>query len=88
MEDAWERNGPGVQGVTAYDPAAGQLVWMDATAASRGAHVAWRAEREARWAAWWPNPGDRLVVRTDEDPLAALVGFLRARSLGALRDAS
>lgn len=88
VEDAWERDGPAAQGATAYDPAAGQLVWMNATAAGRAAHAAWRAEREARWAAWWPNPGDRLVVRADEDPLAALVGFLRARSLGALRDAS
>ncbi|MDO8900210.1 MAG: DUF58 domain-containing protein, partial [Phenylobacterium sp.] len=33
VEDPWERTGPTLAGVTAYDPAAGQLVWLQASAA-------------------------------------------------------
>ncbi len=87
VEDPWERAPPPSGNFTAFDPTAGALTWVENTPASREAHAAWRAAREETWRAWWPNPLDRLVVDTAEDPLAALVGFLRARRSGSARGA-
>ena len=87
VEDPWERAPPQAGGFTAYDPTAGGLAWVETTSASRAAHEAWRTAREEIWRAWWPNPLDRLVVDTGADPLAALVGFLRARRAGAAHGA-
>lgn len=80
VEDAWERALPRHLSGTVFDPATGRAVTLgdgdDET------HAAWRARREARWARWWPDPADRLVVDSAADPLAALVAFLtRRRSL-------
>jgi len=79
VEDAWERTGPPAGGFAAYDPTAQALAWVEASPASRAAHAAWRAAREQAWAAWWPDPADRLMVDAAADPLAALASFLRRR---------
>ena len=76
-DDAWDRGAPGAASLTVYDPLAGAVVELADTAATRADHAAWRAAREARWRAWWGNPGDRLVIGPTDDPLAALTGFLR-----------
>lgn len=79
VEDPWERAPPDRTGVVAFDPAARELVWMDRDPSIEAAHAAWRAEREHRWCAWWPDASGRLVVDTAGDPLEALVRFLRTR---------
>lgn len=80
VEDPWEREGPQASGFNAYDPTRGELVWLEASAATRQAHAAWRQNQAQRWAEWWPDPRDRLAVCTTEDPLAALAGFLKGRA--------
>ena len=82
VEDEWERSGPAVENFVAYDPDAGDLVWVDASPASRAAHAAWRERRERNWSAWWPGAADRLTVDAGADPLDALVRFLRSRGQG------
>jgi uncharacterized protein (DUF58 family) len=79
VEDEWERTGPAMKEFTAYDPETHELVWVDGSQSSLAAHAAWRAERERNWAAWWPDPADRLVLDAAADPLAGLVRFLRTR---------
>lgn len=79
VEDPWERDGPAHEPLTVYDPMTGRLAWLRDNATTREKHTAWRAAREARWRAWWPDPADRLTVDMDGDPLEALALFLRAR---------
>jgi uncharacterized protein (DUF58 family) len=79
VDDPWERALPAQETFAAYDPLAGRLVLLDGSAAQRGAHAQWRAEREAAWSALFPDRRSRLVVTTGEDRLNALVKFFHAR---------
>lgn len=79
VEDEWERTGPARGGFAAYDPDAGDVVWIDESSRNLAAHAEWRERRERLWSAWWPNPADRLVVDANADPLDALVRFFRIR---------
>lgn len=78
IEDAWERQPPDT-GFTAYDPVRGEIAVVASGHESRAAHAQWAAARTTRWKAWWPQPGQRLVIDAATDPLVALVGFLRGR---------
>ena len=78
-EDRWERDGPAGAPITAYDPRAGRVVRLRDDADTRARHAEWRAARDARWQAWWPDAAARLTVGPDEDPLESLTAFLRSR---------
>lgn len=79
VEDEWETSGPQLSNFVAFDPVAQDLVWVEDSHAARAAHAEWKERRERLWAAWWPDPADRLVVPTGADPLDALSRFLRGR---------
>ena len=79
VDDPWERALPGGEAFAAYDPTAGRLVTIEGSAAERAAHAAWQRQREEAWQAIFPNTLSRLVVRTDENRLEALVRFFHAR---------
>jgi len=79
VDDPWDRELPRGESFAAFDPRAGRLVTLDGSSAERAAHAEWRAAREARWEALFPESLSRLVVGTDQDPLDALVRFFHAR---------
>ena len=80
VDDPWERELPRDRVLTTYDPVAGRLVTLNGTsAAQREAHAAWVRQREDAFRAIFPNQLSRLVVRTDEERLDALVRFFHAR---------
>lgn len=80
VDDPWERELPAARVLTTYDPVSGRLVNLNgASAAQREAHAAWGRERDAAFRAIFPDPLSRLVVRTDEERLDALVRFFHAR---------
>jgi len=80
VDDPWERALPPDRHLTTYDPVAGRLVTLNGTsAAQREAHAAWVRQREDAFRALFPNQLSRLVVRTDEERLDALVRFFHAR---------
>ena len=81
VDDPWEHELPNGEAFAAFDPAAGRLVTLEASAAERAAHASWRAEREAKWLACFPDALARLVVRNDENRLDALVRFFHARMI-------
>jgi hypothetical protein len=78
VDDPWERALPR-ESFAAYDPLAGRLVTIEGSAAERAAHALWVRQREEAWQALFPNLLSRLVVRTDENRLEALVRFFHAR---------
>ena len=80
VDDPWECTLPTDRILTTYDPVAGRLVTLDGnSSAQRAAHATWVQERDAAFKAIFPDPLSRLVVRTDEDRLDALVRFFHAR---------
>ncbi|MDI1318778.1 MAG: DUF58 domain-containing protein, partial [bacterium] len=80
VDDPWERALPHDRTLTTYDPVAGRLVTLNGTsAAQREAHAPWVRQREDAFRAIFPNQHSRLVVRTDEERLGALVRFFHAR---------
>ncbi|WP_438479641.1 DUF58 domain-containing protein [Oleiharenicola lentus] len=80
VDDPWERELPHDRTLTTYDPVAGRLVTLNSASSSqRAAHAAWVQERDAAFKAIFADPLSRLVVRTDEDRLDALVRFFHAR---------
>ncbi len=80
VDDPWERKLPAGRMLTAYDPVAGRLVALDpGSSAQRGAHAEWVARRDESFRALFPDLLSRLVVRTDEERLAALVSFFHRR---------
>jgi len=81
VDDPWERDLPAQETFAAYDPAAGQLVTIDGSAAERAAHAAWVARREAAWQALFPDRLSQLVVDTGQNRLDALVRFFHARMI-------
>lgn len=86
VDDPWDRALPAERGLTAYDPVGGRLVHLDgASAAQRAAHAAWAEDRERAFKGLFPDPLGRLVVRTDEDRLDALVRFFHARMAAGSR---
>ncbi len=86
VDDPWDRALPEQRGLTVYDPVGGRLVHLDgASSAQRAAHAAWAAERDRAFKALFPDPLGRLVVRTDEDRLDALVRFFHARMAAGAR---
>ncbi|HEY4302613.1 MAG TPA: DUF58 domain-containing protein [Candidatus Didemnitutus sp.] len=85
VDDPWERELPGDRVVAAYDPVGGRLVNLDGSAGQRTAHAAWVRQRDEGFRAIFPDQLCRLVVRTDEDRLAALVRFFHARMFAGNR---
>ncbi|MDB6166959.1 MAG: hypothetical protein JWQ83_2099, partial [Lacunisphaera sp.] len=86
VDDPWERELPHDRTLTAYDPVAGRLVMLNGrSSAQRAAHAAWVQERDAAFRAIFPAPLSRLVVRTDEERLEALVKFFHARMAAGTR---
>ncbi len=80
VDDPWERELPFDRVLTTYDPVAGRLVTLNGTSTSqRAAHAAWVKQREEAFHAIFPDSLSRLVVRTDEERLDALVRFFHAR---------
>jgi uncharacterized protein (DUF58 family) len=79
VEDPWERELPRRESFAAFDPTAGRLVTLDGSAAERAAHAEWRAGRDARWAALFPERLSRLTVAAGDNQLDALVRFFHAR---------
>jgi len=80
VDDPWERELPFERVLTTYDPVSGRLVNINgASSAQREAHAAWGSERNAAFKATFPDPLSRLVVRTDEERLDALIRFFHAR---------
>ena len=80
VDDPWERELPHDRMLTTYDPMAGRLVTLNGTSsAQRAAHAAWVLQRENAYRSIFPDPLSRLVVRTDEERLEALVRFFHAR---------
>ena len=79
VEDAWERELPPGETVTAFDPTSNRLVVLDPTSKThRAAHAAWTAERAAAFARLFPDRQSRLVVTPDEPMIDALVKFFHA----------
>ena len=85
VDDPWERALPASESFAAYDPSAGRLVTLEGSAAERAAHATWGVQREAAWAALFPNRLSRLVVGTDQNRLDALVKFFHARMRAGVR---
>jgi uncharacterized protein (DUF58 family) len=86
VDDPWDHALPADRTLTAYDPVAGRLVTLNgASAAQRAAHAGWEQEREDAFRALFPDALARLVVRTDEQRLAALVRFFHARMFAGHR---
>jgi uncharacterized protein (DUF58 family) len=80
VDDPWERALPADRTLTTYDPVAGRLVTLNGlSAAQREAHAGWVRQRDDAFRALFPNQLSRLVVRTDEERLDALVRFFHAR---------
>jgi uncharacterized protein (DUF58 family) len=80
VDDPWERELPYERTLTAYDPVAGRLVTLNgASGSQRAAHAEWVKQRDDAFRALFPNSLSRLVVRTDEERLDALVRFFHAR---------
>ena len=76
VEDAWERELPAGETVTAFDPTSNRLVVLDPESrAHRAAHATWCAERDAAFAKLFPDRQSRLVVTPDESMVDALVKF-------------
>ena len=80
VDDPWERELPYDRTLTTYDPVAGRLVTLNGTSgAQRDAHAEWGKQRDDAFRTIFPNQLSRLVVRTDEERLNALVRFFHAR---------
>jgi uncharacterized protein (DUF58 family) len=79
VDDPWEQELPAGGLISTFDPAAGQLVTLEGSAAERAAQAAWRQEREDRWTEMFPQPLSRLVLSNDGDALDTLVRFFKAR---------
>jgi hypothetical protein len=76
VEDAWERELPEGETVTAFDPTSNRLVVLDPESrVHRAAHASWCAERDAAFAKLFPDRQSRLVVTPDESMVDALVKF-------------
>jgi hypothetical protein len=79
VEDAWERELPAGETVTAFDPTSNRLVVLDPQSkAHREAHAGWTAARDAAFAKLFPDRQSRLVVTPDESMVDALVKFFHA----------
>jgi uncharacterized protein (DUF58 family) len=85
VDDPWERTLPVGEAFAAYDPTAQRLVTIEGSAAERAAHAKWQLERESAWQAIFPDALSRLVVRTDENRLEALVRFFHTRMRSGAR---
>jgi hypothetical protein len=80
-DDPWDHELPRGARLSAFDPIAGRLTLVNSDSpAQRSAHATWAARREAHFSALFPNPLDRLAVRTDASVFEAMVGFFRRRS--------
>lgn len=80
VDDPWEQELPAGRTLTTYDPVAGRIVTLDPSdRRARAAHAGWVNQREDAFRALFPDKLSRLVVRTDEARLDALVRFFHAR---------
>ncbi len=86
IDDPWDRDLPKAGILTVFDPVENGLIQIDtASRAQRLAHERWATNREAAWAALFPDPLTRLAALTDEPLLDALVGFFQRRMASAAR---
>jgi uncharacterized protein (DUF58 family) len=86
VEDPWERTLPDVAPMTVVDPLSGELMPFDPrSAAARRQHAGWVRARDTYFDALFPSALDRLTVRTTDDLLMAMIGFLRGRMHGVKR---
>ncbi len=85
VDDPWERALPAGEMFAAYDPAAGRLVTLEASAAERAAHAQWRNARETAFNQLFPDRLSRLVLTPEENRLDALVRFFHARMKAGVR---
>lgn len=80
-DDPWDRELPAGQRMSVFDPLAGRITTLSTNSgAQRAAHAEWRQARDAQFANLFPNPLDRLALRTDEPVFDAMVGFFHRRS--------
>jgi uncharacterized protein (DUF58 family) len=80
VDDPWDRTLPDTGILTTYDPIAGRIVTLNPGSSSqRAAHTEWARQRDAAFAAHFPDPLSRLVVSTEEERLEALVRFFHRR---------
>jgi hypothetical protein len=84
IDDPWDRDLPKAGILTVFDPVENGLIQIDtASRAQRLAHERWATNREAAWAALFPDPLTRLAALTDEPLLDALVAFFQRRMASA-----
>jgi uncharacterized protein (DUF58 family) len=80
-EDPFERALPELGALAVVDPVSGALLPFDPrSAATRRRHAEWREARDRHLRELFPGAESRLNAATDEDPLAALIGFFRRRA--------
>lgn len=80
VEDPWESALPNVGAFTAFDPTTGDLVTVDpASRWTRRAHGRWVLQREEAFAALFPDPASRLILRAGDPVLTTLLHFFRTR---------
>ncbi len=84
-DDPWDRALPEQTGLSLFDPLSGRVVPLDNTTAQREAHAQWRAQRDALFAAQFPDRLSRLAVDTRENRLDALVRFFQHRLAASSR---
>lgn len=79
VEDPWERELPGKQPLTVYDPTTHRVVVIDPrSGVHRKAHAEWQAQRDAAFSHLIPRPKDRLTVTPEESMVDAMVHFFHA----------
>ncbi|RME70034.1 MAG: DUF58 domain-containing protein [Verrucomicrobia bacterium] len=83
-DDPWDIELPPDARFPVFDPVSGRILQVDtASRAQREAHAQWRRRRDAAFAELFPNTRDRLVIRTDEEVLDAMVRFFHRRNKAA-----
>lgn len=78
VEDPWERDAPTAFKRAIFDPVVDQVLSARADEGAAASHAHWRAERERRWASWWPDSRRRHVVDVAFDPLNQFIKILKA----------
>ncbi len=79
VEDPWERELPGKNPLTTYDPTTNRVVVIDPrSSVHRQAHADWIEQRNQTFAHLFPRRKDRLIVTPDESMIDAMVRFFHA----------
>jgi len=81
VEDPWERVPPRRGALTGIGPVRDEMVPFHLlSSANRRRHARWVEERDAYWEQLFPARVARVTVQTDDDLLAALIRFFKARA--------